>query len=76
MMTMYAQLLAKRYEDQLDEDVAMFVANIGSGGTRMRELVSDLLAYSQVGSRLDVAPTVVDLNSVLETVTRESKNLH
>jgi light-regulated signal transduction histidine kinase (bacteriophytochrome) len=73
MITTYAQLLAKRYEDQLDEDVAMFVANIVNGGHRMQELVSDLLIYSQVGCRPETAATSVDLNSVLETVTENLK---
>ena len=73
MITTYAQLLAQRYDGQLDEDATMFVANIVRGTTRMRELVSDLLAYSEVGSRSDVAADIVDLNSVLETVTQNLK---
>jgi PAS domain S-box-containing protein len=64
-MTTYAQLLARRYEDVLDEHARGFIANIVEGSRRMQMLVSDLLAFSQAqGGQLVLRPT--DLTQVLE----------
>lgn len=45
----YAQLLEKRYKDQLDSQASKFIGNIVQGCTRMQTLIDDLLEYSQVG---------------------------
>jgi light-regulated signal transduction histidine kinase (bacteriophytochrome) len=64
-MTTYAQLLARRYEDVLDEHARGFIAHIVEGSRRMQMLVSDLLAFSQAqGGQLVLRPT--DLTQVLE----------
>lgn len=63
-MTTYAQLLARRYRDVLDENAQGFVVNIVDGSRRMQELISDLLAFSQAqGSNLVLRPT--DLSQAL-----------
>ncbi|MEG4168013.1 MULTISPECIES: ATP-binding protein [unclassified Microcoleus] len=45
----YAQLLEKRYKDQLDSQGSKFIGNIVHGCTRMQTLIDDLLEYSRVG---------------------------
>ncbi|UNU25074.1 ATP-binding protein [Microcoleus vaginatus] len=45
----YAQLLEKRYKDQLDTQGSKFIGNIVQGCTRMQTLIDDLLEYSRVG---------------------------
>ncbi|TAE97208.1 MAG: hybrid sensor histidine kinase/response regulator [Oscillatoriales cyanobacterium] len=45
----YAQLLEKRYKDQLDSQAIKFISNIVQGCTRMQTLIDDLLEYSRVG---------------------------
>ena len=45
----YAQLLEKRYKDQLDSQANKFIGNIIQGCTRMQSLIDDLLEYSRVG---------------------------
>jgi PAS domain S-box-containing protein len=46
-MTTYAQLLARRYQEALDDHARTFITNIVDGSRRMQMLVSDLLAFSQ-----------------------------
>ncbi|WP_293128809.1 ATP-binding protein [Microcoleus sp. bin38.metabat.b11b12b14.051] len=45
----YAQLLEKRYKDQLDSQAIKFISNIVLGCTRMQTLIDDLLEYSRLG---------------------------
>ena len=68
MITTYAQLLIKTYRGDLDPDAGMFVDNIVQGTKRMRELLVDLLAYTEIRSRLDEPVELVDLNLVLDKV--------
>jgi two-component system, chemotaxis family, sensor kinase Cph1 len=67
MMASFAELLAKRYKEQLDADANEFIDYIIDGAARMQRLINDLLSYSRVGSRgKDFAPT--DCAAVLRTV--------
>jgi PAS domain S-box-containing protein len=51
MIGSYTQLLAKRYEGQLDEKAKEYIAYVVEGAARMQRLVNDLLTYSRAGTR-------------------------
>ncbi len=73
MITAYSQLLIKSYPGQFDGQAATFVENIVDGTTRMRELLSDLLAYTEIRGRDEEPPEVVDLNAVIDDVRQNLK---
>ena len=50
MVTLYSQLLERRYKDRLDDDADDFIEYIIEGALRMKQLIDDLLAYSRVTS--------------------------
>jgi light-regulated signal transduction histidine kinase (bacteriophytochrome) len=51
MVARYTQLLAERYEGQLDEKARQYIGHAVDGAVRMQRLVNDLLTYSRVGTR-------------------------
>lgn len=51
MISSYTQLLAKRYEGELDEKAKKYIDYAVDGAVRMQQLINDLLAYSRVGTR-------------------------
>ncbi len=61
----YAQLLEKRYKDQLDSQASKFIGNIVHGCTRMQTLIDDLLEYSRVG-RSQRPFELVDCNQAIQ----------
>jgi light-regulated signal transduction histidine kinase (bacteriophytochrome) len=60
----YTDLLAKRYQGQLDEKADKYIAYITDGAVRMQTLITDLLTYSRVG-RAEITLEPTDLNAVL-----------
>ena len=67
MVASFTQLLAQRYQGKLGADADEFIGYAVGGARRMQVLVTDLLAYSRVGTRgKDVA--AVDCEEVLQTV--------
>ena len=67
MVASYAQLLSRRYRDQLDDDADDFIDYIVDGATRMQDLINDLLAFSRIGSRGGKFVSL-DTNAVLQRV--------
>jgi len=45
------QLLAKRYKGKFDSDADAFITFAVDGANRIQQLITDLLAYSQIGSQ-------------------------
>jgi signal transduction histidine kinase len=50
MITSYSQLLVKGYRGQLDGEAGLCLKVITEGTKRMRDLLSDLLSYTQVNT--------------------------
>ena len=67
MVTLYSQLLERRYKDKLDDDADDFIEYIVEGAQRMKQLIDDLLAYSRVTSQAKEFENV-NLETVLNTV--------
>ena len=73
MITAYSQLLIKSYPGEFDSTASAFVGNIVEGTTRMRDLLSDLLAYTEIRNPDEEPMEAVDLNVVVENVRQNLK---
>jgi light-regulated signal transduction histidine kinase (bacteriophytochrome) len=60
----YTDLLAKRYQGQIDDKADKYIGYITDGTARMQSLISDLLTYSRVG-RGELTLEPIDLGAVL-----------
>ncbi len=67
MVTLFSQLLEKRYKDKLDKDADEFIEYIVEGSQRMKQLIDDLLEYSRVTSRAKEFEKV-EIEKVLDIV--------
>jgi light-regulated signal transduction histidine kinase (bacteriophytochrome) len=67
MIASYSQLLVRRYSTSTEE-AASWVKFISEGTTRMRDLLTDLLAYAELSSESENSLEPVDLNSVVQQV--------
>jgi len=64
-MASFCQLLARRYQGQLDEQADQYIAYVVDGARRMQEMINDLLTFSRLG-RSPEAMAEVDCNQVVE----------
>jgi PAS domain S-box-containing protein len=69
-VTSYAQLLAQRYQNNLDDRADKYINYIIGGATRMHQLINDLLAYSRSGRGKEFEPTDCNI-----TVQKSLSNL-
>lgn len=70
-VTSYTQMLARKYQGNLDDKADKYIGYVVDGATRMQQLISDLLSYSRVG-RQHLQRQLTDLNSL---VNQALKNL-
>jgi PAS domain S-box-containing protein len=64
----HVELLARRYEGQLDENADRYIAFAVNGCTRMRVIIEDLLTYSRVGREVELQP--VNVTEAMDEVRR------
>lgn len=67
----YAQLLARKYQGNLDAKADKYIGYIVEGATRMQQLINDLLEFSRVGTRgkeLNLTACEAVLSQVLENL--------
>lgn len=67
-VTIYSQLLNRKYSPVLKGEGAEFLGYITEGATRMESLVTDLLAYAESGKASDVPLEEVSAQAVLKDV--------
>jgi PAS domain S-box-containing protein len=69
MVSSYTQLLAQKYEGQLDEKAKKYINYAVDGAVRMQRLINDLLTYSRIGTR-GKPSELIDSHSVLGEALR------
>ena len=74
-VSIYAQLLAKRYQGQLQGDADQFISFIVESAERMERLIHDLLDFSRVEARGADFFTKVDCDTVLDDAIRNLRSL-
>jgi signal transduction histidine kinase len=67
MVASFAELLDRRYHEQLDDRGRKYLAYIVSGSSRMQGLIEDLLTFSRIG-RLDTDRHRVSLDRIINNV--------
>ncbi|HXR76347.1 MAG TPA: ATP-binding protein [Bryobacteraceae bacterium] len=67
-VTIYTQLLGRRYSGKLDSDAEQYIGFAVNGAVRMQMLLKDLLAYTQASDRTEQATNPIDANSVVQNV--------
>ena len=72
-VSLYTQLLERRYGHKLDGDGNEFIRFVVGGAARMQDLVKALLDYTSVSSASDVEITPMDLNGVVRDVLSDMR---
>lgn len=65
-VSLYAQLLAKRYKGRLDAEGEQFIGSIVKHATRMEDLIRDILHYSKLDGRKTDHFSVTNCDSALD----------
>jgi PAS domain S-box-containing protein len=65
MVATFVDLLARRYQGNLDTEAEQFIAYAVEGAKRMKSLIDDLLAYSRIGTQEELYD-LVDCEEVLQ----------
>jgi signal transduction histidine kinase len=68
MITLFSQLLVRSYTGDAATEAGGYVRNIVAGTKRIRNLLSDLLAYTDIGASSTSVAHPVDLNRTLRQV--------
>jgi PAS domain S-box-containing protein len=74
-VSVYAQLLAKRYRGQLQGDADQFIRFIVEGAGHMQTLIHDLLDFSRVDARGADFFTRINCETVLDDAIRNLRSL-
>lgn len=78
MITSYTQLIARRYETQLDEQAKQYIHFVVDGALQLNALISDLLTYSRASqgelplATVDFSLLIVQVLKNLSTTIEES----
>ena len=72
MVASYTQLLAERYENQLDEKAKKFIGYAVDGAVRMQLLINDLLTFSRIGTK-GKEPEPTDAHAMLGEAIKNLK---
>ncbi|MEE3717242.1 PAS domain S-box protein [Tumidithrix elongata RA019] len=68
-ITSYTQLLARKYQGNLDEKADRYIYYVVDSASRMQQLIRDLLSYSRVG-RQELKRVQIDCNILIEETQR------
>jgi PAS domain S-box-containing protein len=64
-ITMYVQLIERRYENSLDEQGRAFIATATTGVSRLTRLIDGLLRFSRLSRLHEVGPSPTDADAAL-----------
>jgi len=70
----FTQLLAERYQNQLDEQAKEYIGFVTDGASRLQILIQDLLKYSRVQSQ-EVKYFPVNTNNVLTIILQQLQTI-
>jgi PAS domain S-box-containing protein len=68
MITIYSQRLVQAFPEEAADQANLFVGNIVGGTRRMRELLTDLRAYTEIGAQEVPELEAIDLKAVIDSV--------
>jgi light-regulated signal transduction histidine kinase (bacteriophytochrome) len=67
-VSLYSQLLHKRYSDKLDERADLYIDYLFRAARQMEQMITDLLAYTQTDSVTKDVETQTDVRAILDRV--------